>query len=115
MNPANVVARYRALMAGVDATVTLRRPGFGVVADIEVTVSARITAYKPEDQSGDMVEGDRKVILFAADLAGFPLPLQPNLDRLVSGGRVFVIKAIDDETRKIAGVLMAYELRVSGV
>jgi hypothetical protein len=43
------------------------------------------------------------------------LPLKTGgTDKIVDAGRVYNIQAVDDSTRKMQGVLIAYELSVRG-
>jgi hypothetical protein len=55
-------------------------------------------------------------LVLAEDVAraGFPVPFQANVDRLVWAGRVMPITYADETQRRVAGELIAYELHVSG-
>ncbi len=62
-------------------------------------------------------KGDRKVIVLAEDVvsAGVPLPLSIGANtKLVIRGKELAIKAIDDNTRRLGGELVAYEMQVGG-
>jgi hypothetical protein len=79
---------------------------------------ARIATYLPQELTGNMQEGDRKVIVLADDIAGVrPSLCRSGRSRIASSwldGRSLVIQSVDDTTRRVAGVLVAFELRVSG-
>lgn len=97
-------------------TVVLRRVTGATLATVaEVSARARVTDYDPQEIVGDVQQGDRRVIMLASDVAAFPLPIQANgSDRIVIGGKVATIRTVDDQTRRVAGDLVAYELRVRG-
>lgn len=81
----------------------------------EATVRARVMNYDPRDLAGNIAEGERRAIILAEDLvaAQFALPLVAgdNLKAVVRGKEV-AIKAVDDNTRRFAGELIAIELRI---
>jgi len=79
-------------------------------------IRAIITGYEPDELAAGIAQGDRKVFLSAADIAasGLPLPLQRGQDRVVDGSREMTIEEIDDSTHRIAGELLAYQVRVTG-
>jgi hypothetical protein len=91
-------------------TVTVERPG-----GPSVEVRARIMGYSAEELVSGITQGDRKAILLAEDLerAGFPGPIRRN-DRVVVRGRPMNVESVDDSTRRIGEVLIAYELGVTG-
>ncbi len=62
-----------------------------------------------------MQQGDRKVILFADDLANseIELPLLDSDALMVRGDELSIVR-IDDSTRRVNGVLIAYEITVRG-
>jgi len=76
---------------------------------------ARQSGYGADELVGDVVQGDRRVILLAEDVYAhrFPVPVRRN-DRLLIAGEELNVEAVDDNTRRISGALMAYELRVRG-
>lgn len=112
MTPAQATASYRRQL-GPFETVLLSRVGqpgsYGPVA-------ARVMGYQPTDLVLDVQQGDRKAVLLAEDVAasGFPLPFVVGQDRLAWDGALLVVKAVDDATRRVAGVTIAYELQVAG-
>lgn len=118
MTPAAAKAAYRRALPGVGETVTIRRySGVGnaraVAASAEVR--ARVVAGDGLQLVGQVQETRRKVIILAEDLAAaaVTLPLRPT-DRLAIRGEEVGIVSIDDNTRRVAGELIAYELTVRG-
>ena len=98
--------------------VTVRRyTGSGSVRpkfDVE-DCRARVVGYAPHELIGNILQGDRRIILVADDLLGkgFSLPLTTN-DKIVVRGKELAIIAVDDSTRRVNAVLIAYELQVRG-
>ena len=118
MSPEETLAAYRAALAQNHETVVLRRIAAGnkVLAE-SGPLLARVTGYGPQELVGGIQQGDLRVVLLADDVAasGFPLPLvQAGADRIVVRGRATTPQAVDDNTRRVAGVLIAYEIRVRG-
>lgn len=118
MGPTETSSAYRAALAQSHETVVLRRVASGnkVVAESRPLL-ARVTGYRPDELVAGIQQGDLRVLLLADDVAasGFPLPLQQaGADRIVLRGRAATPQAIDDSTRRVAGVLIAYEIRVRG-
>lgn len=81
----------------------------------DVDVIARVIGYAEKDLVGSIQQGDRKVIALAEDLleAGISLPITSG-DKVVVRGRELAIIAPDESTRRVAGVLIAYELQCRG-
>jgi len=76
---------------------------------------ARVMGYMPEELVGNIVQGDRKIIVLAEDLDGESPPFViTKSDKAMVRGRELAIMAIDDSTRRIAGTLIAYELTGRG-
>lgn len=91
-------------------TVTLRRIADGSGA--EVTVRARVSGTSSDELVGGIEQRDLKVILLAADLT---TPPQANDEIVLPGGRVISILApVDDQTRRVGGELIAYEMTARG-
>jgi hypothetical protein len=113
MTPAAAMASYRRQMVNGE-TVTLRRLSGAGAGDY--AVRARVREFRPDDVTGAIQQGSRKAIVLAEDVAasGFPLPFLPKQDRVVWNGKVLVIHAVDDATRRVQGVLIAYELDLAG-
>lgn len=78
-------------------------------------VRARTVGYEPHELVGAIVQGDRKMIVYADDLIakGFALPVTNN-DVVLVRGKQLSILAADDSTRRVDGVLIAIELQVRG-
>lgn len=78
-------------------------------------VRARTVGYEPHELVGAIVQGDRKMIVYADDLIakGFTLPVTTS-DVVLVRGKQLAILAADDSTRRIDGVLIAIELQVRG-
>jgi hypothetical protein len=116
MTPASARAKWRRRIHKDGETVTLRR----VVPNatpIERQVKARVMGYAPEELIGGINQGDRKVFILAEDVeeVGFPVPLRTGGgDQIVVRNRAMTIQVIDDNTHRIRGVLIAYEIRISG-
>jgi hypothetical protein len=89
---------------------TTNRPRF----DVE-NVRARTVGYLPDELVGNILQGDRKMIVFADDLtgSGFTLPVTNN-EKVVVRGKELAILAVDDSTRRVNGTLIALELQVRG-
>jgi hypothetical protein len=94
--------------------VTVRRVVPNAPA-IEARARAIVTGYRPEEITGGIQVGHRRVILSAPDLAagGFPEPPRTN-DKIIVNGRQLNVMAVDENTHRIAGVLHAYEIQAAG-
>ncbi|RAI44724.1 hypothetical protein CH341_07785 [Rhodoplanes roseus] len=112
MSVAETLAAYRAALAEVGETITVRRLNPSPAAPTDVQALARITGYDPSEIVPGIQQGDRKVILLAEHVTLTP-PLRAG-DKLVVRGRVLNIETVDDSTRRLGGVLVAYELLVRG-
>lgn len=118
MTPDSIKASYRRMLDAVGEPVYLRRyvgagpnrPRFDYGP-----ITARVTEYSPAELVGNIEQGDRMAILLAEDViaAELPVPLVTN-DKLVVRGKELNIQAVDDNTRRVRGVLIAYELQVRG-
>lgn len=114
MTPEAAKAMYRRQVEN-HGTVMLRRIGPNGVTVKEVALRARVTDYEPHEMVGDIQQGDRRVIALAEDIGDFPLPIQKNgADRIVFGGKVSTVRAVDDRKRSAMGALIAYEIRIRG-
>lgn len=76
-------------------------------------VQARVVDFEASELIGPVVQGDRKLIVLHEDLVneGFPFPIQtgPNWKVFVRGDEL-QIKSVDDNTRRLGGELIAYEI-----
>lgn len=115
MTPDSVKADYR---SALKETVTIRRfTGAGPARPkFEARARARVTGYEAKELVGAVVQGDRKVIVYADDLIdnGLALPVTTNDLLVLSSGKQLAIVAADDQTRKVAGVLIALEIQARG-
>lgn len=117
MTPDSVKSAYRRMLNAAGETIRMRRyTGTGPNRPMfEADVIARVVDFDPKELIGPVQQGDRKVIVLAEDLieAHFGLPLKKG-DKAVVRGKELNIEAPDDNTRRVAGVLVAYELMVRG-
>lgn len=127
MTPAEALESHRRLLAeGGSGTVTVRRyAGKGAARAVaaEADALARVSMYKPEQIVGAVIQGDRKAIVINDPSAAVPvgkvalatlLPLSKFTDALVIGGSEVSVEGVDDQTRRIQGVLVALEIQVRG-
>lgn len=127
MTAAEALDMHRRMLAeDGSGTVTVRRyAGKGAARAVIAAADAlaKVAMYKPEQIAGAVVQGDRRVILLNDPEARAPagkvplstlLPLSKHTDALVIGGAEVSIEGIDDQTRRINGVVVALELQVRG-
>lgn len=78
---------------------------------------AIVTGYAPDEVTGGVNQGDRKIILLHSDLvaAGFPVPVRRN-DKIVllRPDRLLNVEEVDDSTFRDAGELSVYQIRATG-
>lgn len=114
MTPDQVKASYRKALR---QHVTVRRYiGSGTTrtkSDVE-QVRARVTGYSPDELVGTIVQGDRNAIVYADDVAAGGIAALTTNDKVVVYGRELAIMAVDDLTRRVDDVLIAYELQLRG-
>jgi hypothetical protein len=116
MTPEQCKSMYRRLIGSGEPVFVRRYAGTGADRPYyQVPVRARVMEYQAQELIGPIQQGDQKVILLAEDLVAqqFEMPLRKG-DKIVVRGRELNIEAPDDNTRRIAGVLIAYDLRVRG-
>lgn len=124
MTPSAARAMYRRQMQAHGETVTIQRKSLDPAPQAQ-GLRARITGFSPEELASGIDQGDRKVILLAegvereiaanrwpAPAVGAPAILKD--DTLMLRGAPMNVERVDDSTRRIAGVLIAYELTVTG-
>lgn len=116
MSSDSIRASYRRAMNDVGETVTIRRyTGTGPNRPrFDADVMARVTDYEPHEIVGSIAQGDRKLIVLAEDLIAAQVADLRKGDKVVVRGKELNIEAVDDNTRRAAGVLIAYELQVRG-
>ena len=116
LTPDGAKASLARLIATGDLVSLQRGLAPGNVVTSTTQVRCRFIRASQEELVGSTSEDDRWCVLSADEVAasGFPLPLAKN-DRLVfDGERRLVVQDIDDTTRRIGGVLIGYQLRVTG-
>jgi hypothetical protein len=115
-NAAQIRADYREMISDVGETITLRRMSqSGPPADFQVL--ARVTGYQPKELVGGIKQGDRRLIVLAEDVetSGFPLPFKTSgTDKAIVRDKVLNIGIVDDSTRRVGGVLIAYDITATG-
>jgi hypothetical protein len=79
----------------------------------DATVRARVVDFSPDQLVGAIVQGDRKLIMLAADVVGVELTATQNC-KVVVRGKELQVKSVDDNTRRVQGDLIAYEIVVGG-
>lgn len=75
---------------------------------------ALVSGYEPRELVGAIVQGDRKIIVFADDLItnGLPLPVTTDDKVVVDGGKELAILAPD--RLRVDGVLVALQIQARG-
>ncbi len=111
MTPQAERAKHRRAIQRRGEPVTFRKMVNGLPVD--ATVWARMTGFSPEELASGIMQGDRKAIVLAEEIEAAGLVIEPNDALIVRGGRLN-IESVDDSTRRIGGVLIAYELGVRG-
>lgn len=115
MTPSEIKADYRRLLSEVGESVSFRHySGAGTSRTYsDTTVLARVMGYEPDELIGSMQQGDRRLIVLADDLTGITIG-NGMTDKFVVRGRECSVEAVDDNTRRVQGILIAYEIRVRG-
>ena len=114
MDSNSALASHRRMINEIGEDIAIRRyTGTGTPRPYtDTTTKARVIGFQPSQLVGPIVQGDRKVIALIDDLSAI-LPVTTN-DKAVVGGKVLAIKAVDDNTRRVGGTLVALELVVGG-
>ena len=116
MTPAEIRAEYLDAISTVGEDVMIRLyAGTSESFADHGPVRARVVEFNPDQLVGAIVQGDRKLIMLAEDIEtiGVSLVATQNCKVLVRG-RELQVKAVDDSSRRVQGVLMAYEITVGG-
>jgi hypothetical protein len=117
MTPKAAKASHARMLGQVGEPITLRRY-VGIGGDrpyFDCTVTARVVEYAAHDLVGGIQQGDRKLIVLAQDLFDAQWPAPPKRgDSAIVRGKEMHVEAVDDNTRRIKGELIAYEVRVRG-
>lgn len=110
-------AAYRRMMGQRGETVIMRRytgSDYPRTAT-DAAVTAVVAANDQAQLAGSLQQGERRLIVLAEDLAAASWPEPPRKnDKVVVRGKELNIEAVDDNSRRIAGQLLAYELVVVG-
>lgn len=116
MNVDAIKSAYRQALGEFDQIHIRRYFGDGEARPFfDYPCTARETEFDPKELVGPLKEGDRKLIVFADDLlaAQFPVPVKAN-DAAIIRGKEINIVGVNDKTRRVQGVLIAYELGIRG-
>lgn len=118
MTPAEARAMYRRQLEQHGETIAIRRySGTGTGrTHSDKEALARVVGYGPSELVGGITQGDRRVIVLAEDLEGYSPPfVMTKSDKIYSArfGELQII-GLDDSTRRIDDVLVAYELQCRG-
>ena len=123
MTPEELINQYRRALTDCGEDVAVRRyAGTGMARDVvqEAIARGRVVGLNAKDIVGDIKLTDRKVILINDPGAVVPdgkvalsamLPLTTN-DKLFFRSHEVAIIYPDDDTRRVAGVLIALEILV---
>lgn len=105
-------AAYRHSIAVTGETVTLRTfTGVGASrTGADVSVRARVRMFEPAQLVGGLQQGDRELIVLAEDV---PTPPKKG-DQVIVRGTTMTIQAVDDSTRRLGDVLLAYVITARG-
>lgn len=115
MTPEQAKASLARQIAMHGETATLRRLNASPPHTEETGVAVFVRGYEPDELVGAIQQGDRKIIVPADNVGSFPVPFRErSTDRIEVRGQEMTIQAVDDSTRRIAGTLVAYEIRVRG-
>jgi len=111
MTPGEATDSHRSLIEARGEPIELKRGG------VTYPVVKAVTKFaKPMQLSGNVQQLGRWLIVMHEDVvaAGFPLPFQSKIDRVVWDGKTLAIISVDGATRRIQGVQIAYELELAG-
>ncbi|WP_182422305.1 hypothetical protein [Aureimonas sp. ME7] len=76
---------------------------------------ARIMEYQPVEVAGGITAGMRKAIILHEDLASTPYASGiVKGARILWNGRTLTVAEVDNGTRRLAGVPIAYQCRLAG-
>jgi len=78
----------------------------------DTATMARVRGYQPDPLVGSIVQGDVRIIALVDTLSAI-LPLT-TADKVVVRGKELAIKAVDANTRRIGGTLIALEIQAGG-
>lgn len=117
LSPDRVKADYAASFARVGEDVLIRRysgPAGPSRPHVDTPARARATECKPEELIGPIIQGDRNLVVLVDAAVTAILPVLTT-DKMVIRGKECAIRTPpDDNTRRLAGVLIALELTAAG-
>lgn len=114
MTPTAMRETYARFMEASGETVSIVR-GFGTGSVVTITgVRCRPSGFVPSDVAGAVSQGERHLIVLAADIEGTAIVKPAKNDRVIWNGKTLNIMDVNDATRRIAGVDIAYDLTVKG-
>lgn len=114
MTPETARAALRRQLAAHGEPVTITR-GFGGESPTTVAgIRVRIMDHTSDHLAGGVHQGERKAIVSAEDIAATVLGAPLINDRIGWNGKNLVVKAVDEATRRVAGTVIGYELKVAG-
>lgn len=119
MTPEQVInAHQRALRVAGELVILRRTTGTNPQQFFDAKVMARVRDYAPHEMVDGIQQGDRLVEILALDLdrGQFPGPIKSGQGadavRLKRGWTK--VQSVDDQTKRIQGVLITYRLQVRG-
>ena len=101
---------FLGVLARNGRTMTLRRRVGTSTAFTEVSVTGYATAYRPEQLTGLVKQGDQKIII-GPDLGAITAPIKAP-DMVLMDGRSYAVQGATP--RMVAGVVVGYEIWVRG-
>jgi len=117
MTPDQCKSTYARMIDAVGEPILIRRyAGTGSNRPkFEVTVRARVTGFHETELVGLILQGDTKLIVLADDLVAsqFAMPVRKG-DKVVVRGKELNVEDPDGNTRRVQGVLIAYEIQARG-
>jgi hypothetical protein len=116
MPRAGIKARYRRAIRQHGEPVVYRRyTGTGSNRPLfNAELRGWVQGYQPNEMIGGIIQGDRKVIILAEDVAKAQIATISTNDKLVVRGKEAAIGAADDSTHRDGTELVAWELKVTG-
>ncbi|WP_020184826.1 hypothetical protein [Methylopila sp. 73B] len=123
MSAAQIRADYALSLCEDGECVTLQR--LGQNASEAIDLRARIMGFSPDELASGIDQGSRKIVLLAEDVeaaideGAWPEPSAGRTaivknDRIVVRGAPLNVESVDDSTRRVGGVLMAYDIVAKG-
>ncbi len=112
MSPDEALRQHTSFINEVGEDTFIRRYSGSPRTPTDYPARARVVGYSPKDIVGNIQQGDRRVIMLVSSLASI-LPVTTS-DKVVVRGKEITIVAVDDNTRRVGGILIALELQVRG-